>query len=148
MRILIAAPCVALTFLSAWWTVGLAAGGGLWTSDEVTLVEAVATRNTAEALRLIQRGADVNRPDRVRDGLLTNGYDIDILPVEAAVAAQRADALRMLLANGATVDDRELRVLRCLEESRHDAGIREILDARSTGQADCAGVQLPTDRTR
>jgi hypothetical protein len=90
----------------------------------------------------------VNRPGRVRDGLLTDGYDIDILPVEAAVAAQRADALRMLLANGATVDERELRVLRCLEVSHHDAGTREILDARSSGPADCAGVQLPTDRTR
>ena len=148
MRIVIAAPCLALTLVSAWWIAGLAAGRGLWPSDEVTLAEAVATRNSAEALRLIQRGADVNRPGRVRDGLLTNGYDIDILPVEAAVAAQRADVLRMLLASGATVDDDELRILRCLEDSRHDAGIREILDARSSGHADCAGVALPTDQNR
>ena len=147
MRILVAVPCVVLTLTSAWWTVGLAAGGGLWPSDDVTLAEAVATRNNAEALRLIQQGADPNRPARVRDGLLTNGYAIDVLPVEAAVAAQRADTLRMLLANGAIVDDRELRVLHCLEQSRHDSGVREILDAGAADEPDCTGVSLPTDRT-
>ena len=148
MRLLIAAPCIVLASISAWWTLGLAAGGGLWPSDDVTLAEAVATRNNAEALRLIQRGEDPNRAGRVRDGLLTNGYAVDMLPVEAAVAAQRADGLRMLLANGATVDQHELTVLRCLEQSRHDSGVREILDARASGEPDCSRVQLPTDRTR
>jgi hypothetical protein len=147
MRIAIAAPCIVLTVTSAWWTVGLATGGGLWPSDDVTLPEAVATRNNAEALRLIHHGADPNRPGRVRDGFLTNGYAIDVLPVEAAVAAQRADTLRMLLANGAIVDARELRVLRCLEQSRHDSGVREMLDARAAGEPDCTGISLPTDRT-
>jgi len=147
MRILIAAPCIVLTVMSAWWTVGLAAGSGLWPSDDVTLAEAVATRNNAEALRLIEQGADPNRPGRVRDGLLTNGYAVDLLPVEAAVAAQRSDTLRMLLANGALVDERELRVLRCLEQSRRDSGVREILDAHATGEPDCTGISLPTDRT-
>lgn len=148
MRLLIAAPCIALTVVSAWWAVGRAAGGGLWPSDDVTLAEAVATRNNAEALRLIELGADPNRAGRVREGLLTNGYAVDVLPVEAAVAAQRADALRMLLANGAVVDQHELRVLRCLEQSRHDSGVRDILDARASDDPDCTGVPLPTDRTR
>jgi hypothetical protein len=146
MRLLIAGPCLVLTVMSAWWT-GLA-DDGLWPPDDVTLAEAVATRNTAEALRLIQRGVDPNRPGRVRDGLLTNGYAVDVLPVEAAVAAQRADALRMLLANGANVDQHELTVLRCLEQSRHDSGVREILGEGAAGEADCTGVQLPVDRTR
>ena len=147
MRILIAAPCIVLTLLSAWWTVGRVAGHGLWPSDDVTLAETVATRNNAEALRLIQHGADPNRPDRVRDGILTSGYATHVLPVEAAVAAQRGDALRMLLANGATVDQRELTVLRCLEQAYRDSGVREILDARAAGEPDCTGVSLPTDRT-
>ena len=147
MRVLIAAPCIVLTLTSVWWSVGVAAGGGLWPADDVTLAEAVATRNNAEALRLIRQGADPNRPGRVRDGLLTNGYAIDVLPVEAAVAAQRADTVRMLLTNGAIVDEREFRVLRCLEQSRHDSGVREILDARATGEPDCGGIALPTDRT-
>jgi hypothetical protein len=148
MRLLVAGPCIVLAALSAWWTTGLAAGGGLWPPDDVTLVEAVATRNNAEALRLIRQGVDPNRPGRVRDGLLTSGYPVEVLPVEAAVAAQRADALRMLLANGASVDEHELTVLRCLEQSRRDSGVREILDERAAGEADCRSVQLPVDRTR
>ena len=146
--LIIIAPCVVLTALSAWWTIGLLLGGGLWPPDRVTLSEAVATRNNAEALRLIQQGADPNRPGLVRDGLLTNGYDVTVRPVEAAVAAQRADALRMLLANGASVDDEELRVLSCIEQQRHDSGVREILEAHGAASTACDDVRLPTDRTR
>lgn len=147
-RLLIAMPCIVLTLLSAWWSVGLAIGRGLWPSDEVTLAEAVATRNTAEALHLIQHGADPNRAARVREGLLTNGYEVVVLPVEAAVAAQRADALRMLLANGASLTEREIQVLRCLEQVRRDSGIHEILGARAPGEPHCEGVRLPTDQPR
>ena len=129
-------------------------GRGLWPADDVTLAEAIATRNNAEALRLMTIGADPNQPSRVRDGLLTSGYDIVITPVEAAVGAQRADSLRMLLAHGAVVDERELRVLRCYEHTRRDAGVREILDRRATGGSsttlvpavDCSGVRLPSER--
>jgi len=132
-------------------------GRGLWPPDHVTLAEAIATRNNAEALRLIALGANPNQPSRVRDGLLTGGYDVVVTPLEAAVGAQRADSLRMLLANGAVVDERELRVLRCFERSRRDSGVREILDSRASGlpgesrgvnadEPNCAGVRLPTDR--
>jgi hypothetical protein len=148
MHLMIAAPCIALALLGTWWTVGMPIGRGLWPPDDVTLSEAVATRNNAEALRLIERGSDPNRAGHVREGLLTNGYDVVVLPVEAAVAAQRADSLRMLLANGVSVDERELQVLRCLEQARRDSGVREILDARASAEPDCDGVRLPTDRTR
>ena len=146
--LLMALPCLALAGVGAWWTAGGLSSRGLWPSDEVTLSEAVASRNNAEALRLIANGADPNRPARVRDGLLTNGYDVTVTPVEAAVGAQRADSLRALLANGAAVDEQELLVLRCLERTRHDSGVREILDARSPGEPECAGVRLPVDRAR
>jgi len=147
-RLIIAAPCVGLAVLSAWWSIGLLGGTGLWPPDEVTLSEAIATRNNAEALRLIRQGADPNRASRVRDGLLIDGSDVVVTPVEAAVVAQRADGLRMLLANGAVVDDGELQVLRCLERQRHDSGVRELLDARASAEPDCHDVRLPTDRTR
>ena len=149
MRGLIVAPCMALTVMSASWCVGLLHGGGLWPPDQVTLSEAIATRNNAEALRLIQQGADPNGATRVRDGLLTNGYDTVVTPVEAAVGAQRADSLRMLLATGATIDAKELQVLRCLEQMRRDSGVRELLEARAeNAHLDCTDVHLPTDRTR
>ena len=145
---IIAGPCLVLSLLSAWWTAGSVLGDGLWPPDEVTLSEAVATRNNAEAVRLIERGANPNQPSPVRDGLLTNGYAVTVKPIEAAVGAQRADSVRMLLANGATIDQEELRVLRCLEETRHDSGVRELLAARSTSDVDCNGLRSPLERVR
>ena len=145
---IIAAPCLVLAGLSAWWTAGQLAGNGLWPPDDVTLSEAVATRNNAEAVRLIEKGANPNQPGRVREGLLTNGYAVTVKPVEAAVGAQRADSLRTLLANGAVVDHEELRVLRCLEQTRHDSGVRELLGAESTSEVDCNGVRSPLERVR
>jgi hypothetical protein len=142
----IAAPCLVLASLSASWMVGELGGSGLWPPDKVTLSEAIATRNNAEALRLIELGADPNRPSHVRDGLLTNGYDVTVKPVEAAVGAQRADSLHMLLANGALLDQEELLVLRCFEQTRHDSGVRDILDARASGAVDCNGVRTPLER--
>jgi hypothetical protein len=151
---LAALPCIALAAVSAWWSAGGLVGRGLWPPDEVTLAEAIATRNNAEALRLIAIGADPNQPSRVRGGLLSEGYDVVVTPVEAAVGAQRADSLRMLLAHGAVIDERELRILRCYERVRRDSGVREILDIRATGEPsttlgpgpDCSGVRLPSDR--
>ena len=144
VRTLPALPCAILAAMSAWWIAGDLAGGGLWPADEVTLSEAIATRNTAEALRLIRLGADPNQPSRVRGGLLTSDADVTVRPVEAAVGAQRADALRMLLANGAAIDNRERRVLRCYEQRRRDSGVRELLGGESEA-LDCSGVRLPTD---
>jgi hypothetical protein len=145
---MIAVPCVVLALLSAWWTAGRLAGNGLWPPDDVTLSEAMATRNNAEAVRLIDSGANPNQPSPVRDGLLTSGYAISIKPIEAAVGARRADSVRTLLANGAVVDDDELRVLRCLEETHHDSGVRELLAARSTSEVNCDGVRSPLERVR
>jgi hypothetical protein len=145
---IIAGPCLVLALLSAWWTAGRLAGDGLWPPDDVTLSEAVATRNNAEAIRLIERGANPNQPSPVRDGLLTSGYAITITPIEAAVGAQRADSVRTLLVNGAVVDEEELKVLRCLEQTRHDSGVRELLATQSTSDVDCNGVRSPLDRVR
>lgn len=142
-----AMPCVVLAIVSGWWFAAGLAGGGLWPPDDVTLAEAVATRNTAEALRLIEHGADLNAPSRVRAGLLTSNYDVSVTPLEAAVGAKRADVLRMLLANGATVDAARLQVLLCYERERSDSGVRELLEARAGNvHPDCTGVRLPTDR--
>ena len=141
-----ALPCVALAVVGAWWIAGGLFGAGLWPPDDVTIAEAIATKNKAEALRLISLGADPNQPSRVSDGLLTNGYDVVVTPVESAVGTQQADSLRMLLANGALVDERELRVLRCFERSRPDSGVRAILDRRLQDEPACTGVRLPIDR--
>ena len=145
---IIGTPCLVLALLSAWWTAGRLTGDGLWPPDDVTLSEAMATRNNAEAVRLIESGANPNQPSRVRDGLLTSGYAVVVKPIEAAVGAQRADSVRTLLANGAVVDQEELRVLRCLEQARHDSGVRELLAAQSANDVDCNGVRSPLERGR
>ena len=145
--LVISVPCIVLAVISAWWTIGRVAGGGLWPPDQVTLAEAVATRNNAEALRLIAHGANPNERERVRDGLLVNGRDVVVSPLEAAVGAQRAEAIRMLLANGATIDAGELRVLRCYERARQDSGVRDVLESLGHEPLDCTGVRLPVDRT-
>jgi hypothetical protein len=143
---IITAPCVVLALFSVWWTAAGLAGDGLWPSDHVTLSEAVATRNNAEALRLMEQGADPNRPARVRDGLLTNGYAITVTPIEAAVGAQRADSVRMLLANGVLVDHAERRMLLCLEHTRRDSGVRELLAEESDDQLNCDAVRSPLEQ--
>ena len=134
-------PCLVLAALSAWWTVA-----PLWPPDDVTLSEAIATRNNGEALRLIAEGASPNAPGRVRDGLLVNGRAVIVTPVEAAVGAQRADALRQLLSYGAVIDDRERLVLRCYERTRREGAVRDLLEAGTTAEPDCTGVILPVDR--
>ena len=96
-----ALPAIALAVASLWWSAGAIRGNGLWPPDDVTLSEAIATRNNAEALRLIALGANPNVPSRVRDGMLTYGYDVTMRPLEAAVGAQREDSLRLLLEHGA-----------------------------------------------
>jgi hypothetical protein len=141
MVLAVAVPCVVFAALSAWWTVA-----PLWPPDEVTLPEAIATRNNGEALRLISQGADPDAAARVRDGLLVNGRDVVVTPVEAAVGAQRADSLRQMLSYGAVIDDRERLVLRCYERTRRDSGVRDVLDAGATSEPDCGGITLPVDR--
>ena len=140
-RVAVMLPCVVFAAFSAWWVVVPP-----WPPDDVTLSEAIATRNTGEALRLIAQGADPDAASRVRDGLLVNGRHVVVTPVEAAVGAQRADALRQLLSYGARIDDRERLALRCYEQTRRDSGVREILEEGTAGEPDCAGVTLPVDR--
>src|SRR4030095_10312386 len=127
---IIAGPCVVLALLSAWGAARRLSDNGLWPPDDVTLSEAVATRNNAEAVRLIESGANPDQPSPVRDGLLTSVDTFTIKPVDAAVGAQRADSLRTLLANGAAADQEELKVLRCLEQTRHASGGRALLGAQ------------------
>ena len=139
-------PCAVLAAFSLWWSVAELAGAGLWLPDTVTLAEAIATRNNAEALRLIGLGANPNERGRVRSGMLTDGYDVTMLPVEAAVGAQREDSLLLLIEHGAIVDPPLARRLRCYERVRSDRGIRAILERVSSEPLDCAGVRLPTER--
>ena len=143
---LAALPAVALAVASLGWAIGDVRGAGLWPPDDVTLSEAIATRNSAEALRLVALGANPNEPSRVRDGMLTYGYDATMRPIEAAVGSQREDLVRLLLDHGAIVDAALARTLRCYERVHPDRGIRALLEQIANDPLDCAGVPLPIDR--
>lgn len=127
-RLLAVAPAIVLALASLAWTAGGLAGGGLWPARDETLSEAAATRNKAEAARLIALGEDPNRPARVRAGLLPGGESGVVTPFEAAVAVRRPDMAQMLLDYGASLDSNQLRLLRCSSERLQDRDVRAFLE--------------------
>lgn len=130
-RLLAVAPAIVLAIASLAWTAGGLAGGGLWPPRTETLSEAAATRNKAEAARLIALGEDPNRPARVREGLLPGGKSRVITPIEAAVAVRRPDMAQMLLDYGVVLDSERLRLLRCSSERLQDSDLRAFLERLS-----------------
>lgn len=127
-RLLAAAPAILLALASLAWTAGGLAGGGLWPARDETLSEAAATRNKAEAARLIAMGEDPNRPARVRKGLLPGDESRVVTPIEAAVAVRRPDMVQMLLDYGASLDAGQIRDLRCFSERLEDSDLRVFLE--------------------
>lgn len=130
-RILAAVPAIALAAASLAWTAGAAAGGGLWPARDETLSEAAATRNKAEAARLIAIGEDPNRPAGVREGLLPGVHSRIVTPLEAAVLARRPDMAQMLIDYGASLDAEQLRRLRCSSDRLEDRDVRAFLERLS-----------------
>lgn len=95
--------------------VGWVAGAQpFWGLQELTLSEAVATRDAGEVTRLVERERiDPNRSWPVRPGLL-DGVTA-ATPLEAAVLARRAEMAGLLLRLGAVVPDgRSRTALICL----------------------------------
>jgi hypothetical protein len=73
-----------------------------WPVPELTLSEAVATRDAGEVTRLVERErVDPNRAWPVRGGLL--GDVTSATPLEAAVLTRREEMARLLLRLGAAV---------------------------------------------
>ncbi len=146
LALLASAPAVVLALASVWLTAGAARGDGLWPADDVTLSEAVATRNAAEASRLIGMGVDPNRAARVRPGVLLD-HAILVTPLEAAVWAKDEHLLDVLLESGVLPPTSNMRVLRCLNEVEPDAGVRRRLQALSaTPWPQCEGFTRPGAR--
>ena len=130
-RALAVVPAIALAIASLGWTAGAFAGGGLWPARDETLSEAAATRNKAEAARLIALGEDPNRPAPVRAGLLPGGQSQVVTPIEAAILVRRPDMAKMLLDYGVSIDAEELRRLRCTSERLEDRDVRAFLEGLS-----------------
>jgi hypothetical protein len=139
-------PALALAALSLYWALGAVGGHGLWPADDVTLPEAVATRNSAEAARLIGLGQNPNARDRVRAGILA-GHDIWVTPLEAAVWTRDANLVKMLLNYGAVTDRREARILRCIAGAAAGREMHDVLAGLSSEDwPACDEVEIPTER--
>jgi hypothetical protein len=114
------------------------------TPVDPTLPEAAAARDHLEILRQIESGADPNRANRVRRGLVRAG-EYMMTPLEAAVASGRLDTIEFLQERGARVDATTLPNLVCFAKLQGAADIEAYL--RRQAPADfaprCESARLP-----
>ena len=114
------------------------------TPVDLTLSEAAAARDHLEILRQVESGADPNRAERVRPGLVRPaGYMMT--PLEAAVASGRLDTIEFLQQRGARVDATTLPELLCFAKLQGATDIEAYF--RQQAPADfaprCESVSLP-----
>jgi len=87
----------------------------MWPHQPTNLAESAGVRDEAEVVRLIERGDDPNARYAIRQGLIFD-FPIRLTPLEAAVAADDAEMIRSLFANGAVMDAALWTYLRCIAE--------------------------------
>lgn len=116
----------------------------LWRVEALTLSEAAALRDTAEVVRLIDRGEDPNRISRVRPDILGDNA-LELRPIEAAVAAERADMVELLLEHGVEVDAALWVRLMCYSARGGAEDVRALLEPRrpTTAVENCEQIQIP-----
>jgi hypothetical protein len=104
MVMAVASPLLAALVMAAVVVAGWAAGRQpFWPTPEVTLSEAVATRDLGEALRLIaQEHIDPDSAQPVRAGMLPDNQPAVLTPLAAAVETRRTEMVRLLLDHGAS----------------------------------------------
>jgi hypothetical protein len=105
MHVITVAPLLAVFLGSVVVVVGWPTGlRPFWPVPDLSLSEAVLTRDAGEIVRLIERvGVNPNRPWPIRYGLA--GAITEATPLEAAVLARRADLVRLLVRHGAVVPE-------------------------------------------
>jgi hypothetical protein len=151
MKVRLPATAVALPgALVAFWSLGLCVATAVganpfWREQPVNISEAAALRDSASVVRSIARGADPFAPHTVRAGALFD-RTVTLTPLEAAVAARRAEVVEAIL-SARPVDGMAWSRAQCLAASVPDEDIREVVTAhRPEGVAvdvDCAGYTRP-----
>ena len=113
----------------------------VWAPEDITLSEAVALRDRGEVVRQIMAGRDPNQRYETHD-VFREGEHVALTPLEAAVIMHERYMVELVLAYGASLNDRNSAVLQCLAANVQDESIRRYLAALSK-EADCARVELP-----
>jgi hypothetical protein len=122
---------------------GAVAGHPRWPDEYLNLSEAVAVRDTAEVVRLIEGGVDPDGRFMVRPGLVDNDRQVRITPLEAATAIRHAELVELLLERGARpTPDAWLR-LRCVGEASGDEDLVAALNKANSGPdtPHCTGTE-------
>lgn len=126
----VAVPAILLILAEAVVMVGAAfTGTNLRVPNVVlNLSEAVAVRDGAEMMRLLERGDDPNTRRLVREGLL-EGRAVEATPLEAAISIRRSELIGLLYANGAAPDAASWQRLVCYAEQQNFDDVAEVLMA-------------------
>ena len=120
----------------------------MWPEQSFNLSEAAALRDSAQVVWLLSQGEDPTVRRSVRAGYLEN-ETVAVTPIEAAIAARRAEVLHLLLHYAPALEPAEWNRLRCLAAVTRDADVVRLLDARRPHDAtmpDCSGVIVPWER--
>jgi hypothetical protein len=132
------ATAVGVTAVEAWRV--RRPDGSLFAEPFVySLADAIAGGDVLRAYAFIRAGQDPNDLIAVRDPVLTRGRRVLVSPLVWAVAAQRKDAVLMLLAFGARLERTPDRAAACLADALGAAEIASVLrrDQAALGPAQC-----------
>jgi hypothetical protein len=124
---LVALPPVlgAVTWLVALALTGATGTHPVWDLQPRNLAEAAAFRDSGALVRLIDAGADPNRPAEVRGGVILPA-SATLVPIEAAAASREVEMVRLLLDLGASPDADAWQRAWCISDAQ---SVRDLLAA-------------------
>ena len=138
ISLLIAVPPVA--GVATWLAVLIASAVSshpIWPMQPRNLAEAVALRDAAAVVRLVEQGEDVNRPGHTGPGLVLEDGG-PLTPLEAAAGARDEAITELLFDLGASPDPAAWNRAFCISDADR---VREVLRAHRPAGAleECAG---------
>ena len=131
-------PAVAFALPGTILACGLAAhlmfavGGApsIWSDDRINISEAAAMRDGATVLHLMRGGESVRERHLVRPGILF-GEAKGLTPLEAGIAARRAEVVELVLVESPELDWTTWRDAKCLADGNAD--LERVIDAHRPG---------------
>jgi hypothetical protein len=138
-------PAVMLGILTAGMMIRAIGGDHpLWRVEPVNLSEAAALRDQATVARMIGEGEDAYARREIRADLLFNDR-AELTPVEAAIAAGRAEMVEIIMWAAPRPAPAVWVRLRCLSQLEGTEDIDEVLDRYQPESTalNCDGVTLP-----